>query len=393
MEVGSLYVIMKIVERCNLKCSYCYYYTPDNKEVLERDQVMSAERLGEVVDYVERATTEHSIRQVVFGFHGGEPTLAKVDRIRDFCAAARTRLAGKTKVAFALQTNGVHLSDGWLGLIAQEGMGVGISIDGEKAVHDRYRIDHRGRGSYDRVRANLEKLLQVERDVARTRVTALAVMSPDFTGADAYDHLVETLGIRHVKLLFEDRTADDPIAPEERHSLLQRLCDVFDRWLVRDARKVTVIPFDRLVRGVVRKKFGKAVDTYAPTLGFAVLSDGRVRIQDDFMVARDWFWSQATVSAAASSFEDYVMQPHLRELVRNLKAPPPPCRDCKYALVCRGGEVAHRYKKENGFDNRSVYCDVLFGLCRHIEQRLFAASEGTDSTVSPGTVTETVAVA
>jgi uncharacterized protein len=370
MEFDELYVIMKIVERCNLNCSYCYYYTSDNSEVMERDALMGEARLEEVVDYLDRAVSEHSIRRVVFGLHGGEPTLARARKIREFCATARQRLSGRTQVRFALQTNGVHLSDEWLELIASEQMGVGISIDGDQAVHDRYRVDHKGRGSYERVRANLARLLEVERATAGVRVTALAVMGPDFNGAVAYDNLVQALGLRHVKLLFEDRTADEPLTPAESESLLRRLCDMFDRWLVRDAGKVTVIPFDQLVRATMRKHFERPLDRRVQTLGMAVLSDGRVRIQDDYMVARDWFWSQAAVSTKDSSLADYALQPHVREIARQTDAPPEACRGCEYAMVCRGGEVAHRHRNENGFDNRSVYCDVMFGFCRHIEGRL-----------------------
>jgi uncharacterized protein len=384
MEIDELYVIMKIVERCNLNCSYCYYYTADNREVMEREALMGEARLDEVVDYIERAVSRHAIGRVVFGLHGGEPTLAKARKVREFCTKARQRLSGRTQVRFALQTNGVHLPDDWLALIASEQMGVGISIDGDQAVHDRYRVDHKGRGSYERVRANLARLLEVERETAGVRVTALAVLGPDFNGVAAYDNLVETLGIRHVKLLLEDRTADAPLSTAESASLLQRLCDMFDRWMVRDAGQVKVIPFDQLVRGVMRKQLARPLDRRVQTMGMAILSDGRVRIQDDFMVARDWFWRQATVSAKDSSLADYALQPHVREIMYQAEATPGPCRDCEHAAVCRGGEVAHRHRNENGFDNRSVYCDVLFGLCRHVEERLALGAEAVSAAGAGG---------
>ena len=124
--------------------------TPENAEVYQRPTLMPDACLDDLIGYVQQALLQAPVRRVVFGFHGGEPTLAKAAKVRPFCTAARERLQPHVDVDFTLQTNGVHLSEDWLQLISEQGMGVGISIDGDRALHDRYRIDHQDRGSYDR---------------------------------------------------------------------------------------------------------------------------------------------------------------------------------------------------------------------------------------------------
>jgi uncharacterized protein len=339
---------------------------------------MSSKLLDDLITYIDGAVDQAPIRRVVFGFHGGEPTLAKAAKVRTFCKEARRRLEQKVEVGFVLQTNGVHVSDDWLRLIEEEHIGIGISVDGEKHVHDRYRVDHSGRGSYDRVRNTLKRLLLLEAAGA-TRLTTLAVMGPDFSGIPFYRHLVEDLGLRCIKLLFEDRTNDMPLTSERKQHLAQMLCDIFDYWLIHHSGQVEVVLFNTVVRGILASHYNIRGARDRITIGFALLSDGRIRIQDDFMIASEWFWAQCELHVFDSEFVQYLKQPHLQTLIRQTIEPPTPCRQCRYVDSCGGGEIAHRYRRASGFDNKSVYCDVLTTFYRHVEMRLTKGKERLES--------------
>lgn len=369
MRINELYAIIKLVERCNLKCSYCYYYTDENSEVFRRPPLMHEGVLDDLIDYVDRAAGEMDIRRVVFAFHGGEPTLAKPDRVRRFCEAARARLEGRIEVSFRMQTNGVFLSDEWLRLIEDQEIGIGISIDGVKEVHDATRVDHRGRGSFNRVAATIEALRPLDAQ-RRIHLAAIAVMGDSFSGIESYRHLIEELGLRRLKLLFVDRTAEVALPPGEAERLGIMLCEVFDYWLLHHARSVMVELFDGVVRSIVARRHSASTAQPALTFGFALLSDGRVRLSDDFMVARDWFWSQDTLVVGDSSLSDFMGQPQFRDYADATLHAPSACRGCRHSLTCAGGEVAHRYRPENGFDNPSIYCGALMRLYDHVERRL-----------------------
>lgn len=369
MQINALYVIIKLVERCNLNCSYCYYYTPANSSVFERPSLMKAALLDDLVEYVVTAVRTHGLKRVVFGFHGGEPTLADPSAVRQFCDTARARIGKICSLGFVLQTNGVFLSDDWLKLIEEERMAVGISIDGEQSIHDLHRKDHRGRGSYERVCSNLLKLQALDEE-AKIHLTVLTVMGDGFRGVEDYRHLVDRLRVRRIKPLFVDRTADAPLDAGALEKLGTQLCEMFDYWLENDGARVEVTLFSTVVRELLAKEHDLRGSRDRITLGFALLSDGRIRIQDDFMVAEQWFRSQRDLHVRSSSFSDYIDQSHMAELIGGLVSAPKACGDCQFADTCAGGEVAHRYRDTDGFEGRSVYCRPLFMLHQHVQGRL-----------------------
>ncbi|MEH6418612.1 radical SAM protein [Pseudomonas sp. CGJS7] len=370
MRINTLYVIIKIVERCNLNCSYCYYYAPENADVYLRPAKMSVELLDRLIDYIAEAFDSTEIGGVVFAFHGGEPTLAKADAIREFCDTARRKLVDRAKsVAFAIQTNGVFISDAWLKLIHDHEIHVGVSLDGDRESHDQYRVDHRGRGSYDRIRVNIEKLKTVATQ-SRVNLAALTVMEPAFKGLDYYRHMVDEIGLRDLKPLFPDCTFDNPPPAEDATRLGRSLCDIFDHWLLHDRNRVRVLLFEDAVRNVMLAPLERTPHTDEVTLGCAVLSDGRVLISDDFMPPAEWFAGQQRHTVFDSSFADWFSQPHVKQALRAKSEVPTGCRACPHANSCRGGEIPHRYSKARGFDNPSAHCTTLKMLYDHIAMRL-----------------------
>lgn len=374
MQINAVYVIVKLVERCNLNCSYCYYYAPNNQDVYERPSLSTPDQLRSLISYMKEAVVAQGLKRVVFGLHGGEPTLAKAASVREFCELAVEELGTLTSVGFTLQTNAVHLSPDWLALIADYRMGIGVSIDGDKAAHDKYRVDHRGRGSYDRVTSNLAKLLELDR-VNKCRLTVLAVMSDEFNGVEHYRHITETLGVRRVKPLFVDRTQQEPLTESESDNLGEKLCGLFDYWLENHSRTVEVTLFNTIVKELLANKHNLRGSRDRITLGFAFLSDGRVRIQDDFIITDSWYATQHELYTNGSTFSQYVDQPHLQQLIKGLSAPPAACAECEFSNVCAGGEVAHRYSHANTFDDVSVYCRPLYMLHRHAKTRLEAGEK------------------
>jgi len=333
---------------------------------------MSVELLDRLIDYVGHAVDGNDIGEVVFALHGGEPTLAKPEVVRDFCTKARNRLAGRVStVYFAIQTNGVFLSDAWLQLIRDEGINVGVSLDGDKESHDEYRVDHRGRGSYDRIRLNLEKLKEATAS-PQVNLSALTVMEPAFKGLDYYLHMIDELGLRDLKLLFADCSNDNPPEAVDARRLGAALCSIFDHWLLNDSKRVRMGFFQQAVRGVLEARLRRSSPPNGITIGCSVLSDGRVRISDDFMAPAAWFAAQQEHSIFDSTFADWCTQPHVKESVQAKFEVPTACRSCAHAESCGGGEIPHRYSKENGFDNPSAHCATLKIFYDHLTQRLLS---------------------
>ena len=115
---------------CNLRCSYCYY----------RDRGTRGPMSPEVLEaYILQTLRAHGRNaEVEFSWHGGEPTLAGLDFFRRAVELERLHGAGR-RIRNTLQTNGILLDDPWCRFFRDHRFLVGVSLDGPRALHDRYR--------------------------------------------------------------------------------------------------------------------------------------------------------------------------------------------------------------------------------------------------------------
>ena len=153
---AGLHVVAKPVgSACNLNCAYCFYLEKqalygNGKDFRMPDEVLTAF----VRAYVEAQPTP----VVEFVWQGGEPTLLGLDFFRRVVDLQRPYSWQKT-ISNSLQTNGTLLTDEWCRFLKQHNFMVGLSLDGPREIHDRYRCDRQGTGSFDDVMRGL-KLLQ-----------------------------------------------------------------------------------------------------------------------------------------------------------------------------------------------------------------------------------------
>ena len=139
---------------CNLECAYCYY--------LEKEKLYPAEKnwkmpLDILESFIRQQIETQQSATVVFAWQGGEPTLLGVEYFAKV-VELQQKYAGGKKVENALQTNGVLLDDEWCSFLAKHQFLVGISVDGPRELHDRYRLNKSNVGTFDRVMRGLELL-------------------------------------------------------------------------------------------------------------------------------------------------------------------------------------------------------------------------------------------
>lgn len=140
---------------CNLNCEYCFYLEKkalfgDGEQYRMPDSVLSTF----ITTYINSQPTPI----VEFVWQGGEPTLLGIDFFKRVIELQRPFTKQKT-ISNSLQTNGTLLTDEWCAFLKKNNFMVGISLDGPKQVHDRYRRDRAGKGSFDAVMRGL-RLLQ-----------------------------------------------------------------------------------------------------------------------------------------------------------------------------------------------------------------------------------------
>ena len=146
---------LHVAHTCNLNCAYCF--ASQGKYNGER-AVMSFEVGKQALDFlVKHSGRRHNLE---VDFFGGEP-LMNFQVVKDLVAYARSieKEAGKN-FRFTLTTNGMLIDDDVIDFATREMSNVVLSLDGRKEVHDRYRVDYAGNGSWERIVPKFQKLVR-----------------------------------------------------------------------------------------------------------------------------------------------------------------------------------------------------------------------------------------
>jgi uncharacterized protein len=368
--------VLKIAERCNLNCSYCYMYNKGDTSFRERPKLMSRAVASAMLERIGAYGRRHEIPRISLALHGGEPLLAGLDWAEWFLGeATRVGDAAGIEFAFAMQTNGTLLDREWVELMARYDARLGVSCDGPPEVHDRERVDHGGRGSYAAVRRALDLLAATYPG----RWGVLCVANPELTGSEVLDHFAE-IGVPHVDFLWPDFHHDDP-PPWPPGTLAAYYSELFDHWY----DQLESPPRIRWFESVISLLLGGLSDIDAlggdPITDIMVESDGTWEPLDSLRTCENGI-TRTGLSALTHDVESIWDVPLYQAGLRNQQLLPRVCLECPFRHVCGGGYLAHRYSRENGFANPSVHCADLLDVLWHIRGRVAADLEPACSTVS-----------
>ena len=145
---------------CNLDCTYCSFLSKELLYPGDRFR-MSDEMLD---TYIRQLLEAHPSQEVNVAWQGGEPTLMGLDFFkRSIEYVEKYRKPGQS-ILHTIQTNGTLLNDEWCAFFKEHSFLVGLSVDGPKKMHDAYRVNKGGAGSFDQVMRGWERLRKHEVD-------------------------------------------------------------------------------------------------------------------------------------------------------------------------------------------------------------------------------------
>jgi len=190
-------MVLNVTNQCNLSCTYCYEYGEDkivDTENGRQPKFMSEETARQSVDFMLRESGANKVAHVTF--FGGE-TLLNFPVLVKTVAYARRRGAELGKdVDFSLTTNATLLRPEVIEFLAEERIGVTISIDGPREMQDKFRVFHNGAGSYDVVAPKIKALLTRHR--SRPIGARVTLTSATLDVKRIFRHLTEELGFWEV---------------------------------------------------------------------------------------------------------------------------------------------------------------------------------------------------
>jgi uncharacterized protein len=188
-------MVMNLTNQCNLSCQYCYEFGEDKVATPEgKPKFMDFETASASVDYLfTQSAGRHGLH---ITFFGGE-TLMNFPLLKKVVGYARQKAAEQGRsVDFSLTTNATLLTPAIIEYLSENEIGVTVSMDGDKAAHDKFRVFSNGKGSYDIIEPRVRALIKEHKTrpiVARVTMTSQAM---DVLGT--YRHLKNDLGFHEI---------------------------------------------------------------------------------------------------------------------------------------------------------------------------------------------------
>ena len=366
--------IFKVASRCNLNCAYCYMYNKGDLSYLQQPKVMPVAVVDAAIERIRAYSSASGTRRVSMILHGGEPLLAGQTFFHRFVEKANSELLPDIQPVFNMQTNGTLLDQSWLDLLRELDIRLGISLDGPERINDANRVDHRGQGSYARVRRAIDLVLADSR-VDDLFDGMLSVINLDADPLEIYD-LYRCLRIRSADFLLPDGNYYNPpaglIAGSMDTPYADWLIRLFNKWFSDDDPTLRIRIFEDIIGLIFGLPIGMDDLGSGGNGAIVIESDGTIEPVDFLKICGDRF-TKTDLNVADSDIADAYQSELIRISLADGSMLCKKCQQCPVKAVCGGGYLPHRYSVVNGFDNPSVYCHNLMKLIIYIQQKVVDA--------------------
>lgn len=350
---------------------------------LELDHVDSV-----LESYVRQYIEAQHVPVVQFAWRGGEPTLLGVDFFRKAIALQKRFAAGK-QIINVFQTNGVLLDDQWGEFLAENQFLVGISIDGPRELHDRYRITKGGQPTFDRVLRGIECLKKhkvefntltvVHRHNAGHPLEIYNFLKQVGSGFMQFipivERIAETPNRDGLSLVGPDACDEAHVSPWSVEPLQygRFLCAIFDEWVRLDVGRHFIQIFDVALEGWVGVP--QSLCVFRETCGAATAMEhnGDLYSCDHYVYPDHRLGNilQESVSSLVNSSRQQKFGQDKRDKL------PRQCRECEVLFPCNGECPKHRFlRTPDGEPGLNYLCAGYKLFFRHIDPYMcFMAQE------------------
>ena len=347
-------VVLQPTAFCNINCSYCYLPDRDNKHVLAQSTVT---RL-----FTELFASGWTAPRLTVIWHAGEPLVVPVAFYREAFAAIERLRPSSVTVTHAFQTNGMLIDDDWCALFRDWKVGVGVSLDGPRALHDTNRKTRSGAGTFDRTIAGIRRLQD-----AKLPFHVISVLSskslddPDGLLAFYLEH-----GIDHVCFNVEESEGSH-VSQLFAGGDLHRRYETFLRRFWHKAREDGRIKFVREIDLAIPRVFrpNEALARNVQVEPLAMLnvdSHGNVSSFSPELLGLknaaygDFLLGNINTQSLAKIHEACLQSALYRDIQRGVAA----CRaECEYFSVCGGGAPVNKLFENGAFTGtRTSFCTL-----------------------------------
>ncbi len=351
---------------CNLDCKYCFFLS---KEMLYPG---SRFRMADVLleEYIKQMIESQKVPEVTISWQGGEPTLMGLDFFKRSIELEQKYKKPGTTILNTMQTNGILIDDDWCRFFKDNNFLIGLSIDGTKELHDYYRVDKGGHGSFDKV-IRAYKLMQ-KHGVDVNLLTTVHSRNADYP-LEIYRFFRDELKAKFIQFIpIVER--DNETGFQEGNKVTDRsltaaqwgnfLIKIFDEWVRNDVGEVFIQMFDAALASwyghpptmcIFAEKCGKAL---------AMEHNGDLYSCDHY-VEPDYLLGN-------------ILEKKMTELVitdkqivfgnNKLDTLPKYCMECKVRFACHGECPKNRFiETQDGEPGLNYLCEGYKSFFMHID--------------------------
>jgi uncharacterized protein len=335
-----------------------------------------------------RQLFETSAGQVEVAWQGGEPMLRGLDFFRRSITLAKKYQKPNQTVLHTLQTNGTLINDEWGQFLKQNNYLVGISIDGPRELHDIYRVDKKGQGSFDEVIEGW-KILQ-KYNVDTNILCTIHAANADHP-LDVYHFFRDELGAQYIQLIpIVERATPDllslanagwggikgkdrPLYKQEGNLVTQRSVEakkfgaflnaIFDEWVQHDVGNIYVTTFDVALGSWLGQHNACIV---SPTCGSAVTMEHNGDVYScDHFVEPDYLLGNLKETPLATLITSEKQRRFGNDKYDTL---PKHCLECPVLFACYGECPRNRFiTTPQGEEGLNYLCEGYKAFFTHID--------------------------
>jgi uncharacterized protein len=339
--------------------------------------------------YLRQLLESHLTPDVTVAWQGGEPTMMGLDFFRRSVEIVEKYRRPNQRVEYTIQTNGTLIDGEWAKFFKQHGFLVGLSVDGPKDLHDEYRVDKGGKGSFDRVMVGYEEL--------RAHGVEVNVLCTVHAGnqdhaLEVYHFFRDGMGAEFIQFIpIVERTTEDslPLANEgwstsgtSKRSLYTQdgtlvtdrsvspegfgrfLIEIFDEWVRRDVGQVYVQMFDVSLANWHGEPPGLCVFSETCGTALAMEHNGDLYSCDHFVEPNYLLGNikDKPMIELVASDQQRAFGLAKRDTL------PKYCLDCEVRFACHGGCPKDRFNRTPAGDEGLNYlCGGYKSFFRHVD--------------------------
>jgi uncharacterized protein len=377
---------------CNLDCKYCFFLSKE--ELYPGSKFRMTDEMLE--RYVRQLLEAHQTPEVNIAWQGGEPTLMGLDFYRRGVELAERFRRPDQTVLHTMQTNGVLLDDAWCSFFKENNFLIGLSVDGPRHMHDAYRVNKGGAGSFDQVMRGYAALRRHQVDV--NILCTVHAANADHP-LEVYRFFRDELGagfLQFIPIIERSTPAMLPVAnqgwserPGGHRTLYTQTgelvtersvgaeqfgrfqIEIFEEWVRRDVGKVYVQMFDVALGSWVGMH---SLCIFAPTCGNALALEHNGDLYScDHYVEPDYLLG----NIAEAPMVELVASPRQRAFGQHKQdSLPQYCLDCEVKFACNGGCPKDRFiSTPDGEPGLNYLCAGYKAFFNHVDRPMRIMAE------------------